>query len=134
MSFSEEFKEFAARGNVIDMAVGVIMGAAFGKITTSLVNDLIMPPIGILIGGVNFKDLSIALKSAAGDAPAVAIKYGLFINTILEFLIIALAVFLMVKGVNALKRKEEEKPASPPEPSKEETLLAEIRDLIKKKA
>jgi large conductance mechanosensitive channel len=135
MSFLQDFKEFAARGNVIDMAVGVIIGGAFGKITASLVNDVIMPPIGILIGGVNFKDLAITIKAAAGDIPAVTIKYGLFINTVLEFLIIAFAVFLMVKGINALKRKEEERPVPSPEPPpKEELLLTEIRDLLKNKA
>ncbi|MHC9544510.1 MAG: large-conductance mechanosensitive channel protein MscL [Vulcanimicrobiota bacterium] len=133
MSFFQEFKEFATKGNVVDMAVGVIIGGAFGKIVTSLVNDLVMPPIGVLIGGVNFKDLSIVLKQGVGDAPPVAIKYGLFINTILEFLIIALAIFLVVKAMNRFKKEKAEEPAPPPEPPREEALLTEIRDILKQK-
>ncbi|MDQ7827181.1 MAG: large-conductance mechanosensitive channel protein MscL [Candidatus Eremiobacteraeota bacterium] len=134
MSFFSEFKEFATKGNVVDMAVGVIIGGAFGKIVTSLVNDLVMPPIGLLIGGVNFKDLSIVLKPGAGDVPPVALKYGLFINTILEFLIIALAIFSVIHIMNSLKRQKEEAPAPPPAPSTEEALLGEIRDILKQKA
>lgn len=133
MSFFQEFREFATKGNVVDMAVGVIIGGAFGKIVTSLVNDLVMPPIGVLIGGVNFKDLSIMLKQGVGDTPPVAIKYGLFINTILEFLIIALAIFLVIKMMNRFKKQKEEEPATSPEPPREEVLLTEIRDILKQK-
>ncbi len=133
MKFLKEFKEFAMRGNVVDMAVGIIIGAAFGKIVTSLVNDVIMPPIGILVGGVDFKDLSFVIKEAIGDAPAVTINYSNFIQVVFDFLIVAFAIFLMIKGLNALKRKQEEEPApaAPPKPSKEETLLTEIRDILK---
>lgn len=129
-----EFKEFAMRGNVADMAVGIIIGAAFGKIVTSLVNDVIMPPIGVLTGGVDFSTLSITLKEAAGDVEAVTLNYGMFINTILDFAIVAFAIFLLIKQMNKLKKKEEEKPAEEPKPTKEETLLSEIRDLLKKSA
>lgn len=134
MGVLKEFKEFAVKGNVVDMAVGIIIGAAFGKIVTSFVNDVIMPPIGMLIGGVNFSNLAITLKEAAGEAPAVVIGYGKFLQTALDFAIIAFAVFTMVKAINNLKKKEEEAPApapAPPEPSSEEKLLTEIRDLLK---
>ncbi len=106
MSIIKEFKEFIAKGNAIDMAIGIIIGAAFGKIVTSLVNDVIMPPLGILIGGVDFKNLKITLKAATADTPAVSINYGQFINTIMDFLIVAFAIFLMVKVVNRLRREE----------------------------
>ena len=132
MSMIKEFKEFAIKGNMIDMAVGIIIGAAFGKIVSSLVKDVIMPPLGILIGGVDFKDLAVSLKDAAGDAPAVTLNYGMFIQTCVDFLIVAFAIFMAVKVINALKKKEEAKPAEPPKPSREEELLTEIRDLLKK--
>jgi large conductance mechanosensitive channel len=134
MSFMSEFKEFASRGNVVDMAVGIIIGGAFGKIVSSFVADVVMPPIGVLVGGVDFSDLAITIKDAVGDVPAVTLNYGNFIQTVFDFLIIAFAIFLMIKAINRLKRKEEEKPAAPPEPSKEETLLAEIRDILKEKS
>ncbi len=133
MKFFKEFKEFAMRGNVVDMAVGIIIGAAFGKIVTSLVNDIIMPPIGLLVGGVDFKDLAVVLKEAVGDTPAVTLSYGNFVQVVFDFLIVAFAIFLMIKGLNSLKKKEEEAPAAPPKPSKEEVLLTEIRDLLKEK-
>lgn len=135
MSFLREFKEFAMKGNVIDMAVGVIIGAAFGKITTSLVGDVIMPPLGLLIGGVDFSQLAITLKEASATDPAVVIAYGKFIQTLVDFLIIAFAVFLGIKTVNRLKREPEApataEPEAPPAPSSEEVLLSEIRDLLK---
>ena len=133
MGMMQEFKKFAMRGNVVDMAVGIIIGGAFGKIVASFVNDVIMPPIGMLIGGVNFSDLAITLKEAVGETPAVMIKYGAFIQTLLDFTIIAFAIFIAVKAMNNLKKKEEEKPAAPPVPSKEEVLLTEIRDLLKQR-
>ena len=129
----QEFKAFAVRGNVVDMAVGIIIGAAFGKIVSSAVADIVMPPLGIMIGGMDFSDLSITLKAAAEGAPAVVLGYGKFIQALLDFTIVALAVFLLVKGINTLKRKEAEAPSAPPTPSKEEQLLAEIRDLLKAK-
>jgi large conductance mechanosensitive channel len=131
MSMVKEFKEFAMRGNVVDMAVGIVIGAAFGKIVSSFVNDVLMPPIGLLLGGVDFSDLMITLKAAAGETPAVILKYGVFINTVLDFLIVAFAIFMVIKGMNAMKKKEEEAPAAPPAPSKEEQLLTEIRDALK---
>jgi large conductance mechanosensitive channel len=132
MGFVKEFKEFAVKGNVVDLAVGVIIGAAFGKIVTSLVSDVIMPPIAYLTGGVDFADKKIVLTpaDAVAKAPEVAIHYGLFINAIIQFLIIALCIFVAVKAINALKKKEEEAPSAPPAPSKEEVLLAEIRDIL----
>ena len=132
MGMMKEFKEFTMRGNVVDMAVGIVIGAAFGKIVKSLVTDIIMPPIGILLGDVDFSNMGYVVKEATETAEAVMIKYGLFINTILEFIIVAFAIFMVIKGMNSMKRKEEEKPAAPPAPSKEETLLSEIRDLLKK--
>lgn len=132
MKIIDEFKAFAVKGNVIDMAVGIIIGAAFGKIVTSFVNDVIMPPIGILIGGVKFSSLKIVLKEAVGETPAIAINYGNFLQVTFDFLIIALAIFMVVKAMNAAKKKEEAKPAAPPAPTKEEVLLTEIRDLLKK--
>ena len=129
MSMMGEFKQFAMRGNVVDMAVGIIIGGAFGKIVSSLVSDVIMPPIGMLMGGVDFSDLAIALGEGE---EAASINYGVFINTVLDFLIVAFAIFMVIKGMNKLKKKEEEKPAEPPKPSAEETLLTEIRDLLAK--
>lgn len=131
MGMIKEFKEFAVKGNVVDMAVGIIIGAAFGKIVSSFVGDVIMPPIGVLLGGVNFTGLVITLKEAAGETPAVVIGYGKFIQTVVDFTIIAFAVFIGVKTVNSLKRKQEEAPNAPPAPSPEEMLLTEIRDLLK---
>jgi len=132
MKMLQEFKAFAMRGNVVDMAVGIIIGGAFGKIVSSFVADVIMPPIGLLLGGVDFSDLAITLKSAEEGQPAVMLKYGMFINTVIDFLIIAFAIFMVIKGMNALKKKEEEKPAAPPEPPADVKLLTEIRDLLKK--
>lgn len=132
MSVLKEFKEFAMRGNVIDLAIGIVIGAAFGKIVTSLVADVIMPPLGLLIGGVNFTDLKIVLKAAVGEAPAVTLNYGNFLQVIFDFVIVAFAIFLLIKGINRFKKKEEAKPAAPATPSNEEKLLMEIRDLLKK--
>ena len=132
MGMMKEFKEFTMRGNVVDMAVGIVIGAAFGKIVKSLVTDVIMPPIGVLLGDVDFSKMGYVVKEATETAEAVMIKYGLFFNTILEFIIVAFAIFMVIKGMNSMKRKEEEKPAAPPAPTKEETLLSEIRDLLKK--
>jgi large conductance mechanosensitive channel len=137
MGMVSEFKEFAMRGNVVDLAVGVVIGAAFGKIVASLVNDIIMPAIGYVVGGVNFSDLAFELKPASVDAAgaevaAVLIKYGAFIQTIVDFLIIAFAIFVAVKVINSLKRKEEAAPAAPAEPSAEVKLLTEIRDALKR--
>jgi large conductance mechanosensitive channel len=133
MSMIQEFKTFAMRGNVVDMAVGIIMGGAFGKIVSSFVADVIMPPIGLLIGGVNFTSLAITIKEASGDVAAVTLNYGKFIQSVTDFLIIAFAIFMVVKAMNTLMKKEEQAPASPPPPSKEEALLAEIRDLLRQK-
>jgi large conductance mechanosensitive channel len=131
MSILSEFKAFAVKGNVVDMAVGIIIGAAFGKIVSSFVGDVIMPPIGILIGGVDFSDLAITLKAAEGDLPAVVMSYGKFIQTVLDFIIVAFAIFMGVKAINRLKREEEAAPEAPAAPSREEELLSEIRDLLK---
>ncbi len=128
MSMLKEFKEFAMRGSVVDLAVGIIIGAAFGKIVTSLVNDVLMPPIGILVGGVDFSNLAITLKDAAAGGTAVVIRYGLFINAIIDFIIVAFAIFLLIRAINAFKKKAEAAPAPPP---RQEVLLAEIRDLLK---
>ncbi|MCK9266692.1 large-conductance mechanosensitive channel protein MscL [bacterium] len=132
MGFMKEFKEFAVKGNVVDMAVGIIIGAAFGKIVSSFVGDVIMPPIGALLGGVNFTELAIIIKEASPDTPAVVISYGKFIQTLVDFLIVAFAIFVVIKGLNSLKRKEVPAPVEPPAPGKEEVLLTEIRDLLKK--
>jgi large conductance mechanosensitive channel len=138
MKWLAEFKTFAVRGNVVDMAVGIVIGAAFGKIVTSIVADVIMPPIGFLIGGKTFTNLAITLKPAIKDeagktiVQAVTINYGNFIQTIIDFTIIAFAIFLLVKGINTLKRKEAAKPSEPPLPSAEVTLLTDIRDILKK--
>ena len=132
MSMVKEFKEFAMRGNVVDMAVGIIIGGAFGKIVSSFVSDVIMPPIGVLLGGVDFAKLSFTVKEATETAEAVKMNYGAFINTIIDFIIIAFVIFMAIKAMNNRKKKEEEKPAAPPAPSKQEVLLTEIRDLLKK--
>ncbi|MNZ64270.1 Large-conductance mechanosensitive channel [compost metagenome] len=131
MSIVQEFKTFAVKGNMIDMAVGIIIGAAFGKIVSSLVGDVIMPPLGMIIGGVDFSDLAVTLKAAEGEAPAVLLAYGKFIQSIIDFLIIALAIFMGVKVINRLKREEEAAPAAPPAPTRDQELLTEIRDLLK---
>ncbi|KJZ38644.1 MULTISPECIES: large-conductance mechanosensitive channel protein MscL [Pseudomonas] len=131
MGVISEFKAFAVKGNVIDMAVGIIVGAAFGKIVTSFVGDVVMPPIGLLIGGVDFSDLAITLKAAEGNAPAVVLAYGKFIQSMIDFVIVALAIFMGIKAINQLKREEAAAPTLPPVPSKEEELLSEIRDLLK---
>ena len=133
MSMIQEFKTFAMRGNVVDMAVGIIVGGAFGKIVSSFVADVIMPPIGLLIGGVDFSNLAIVIKEAAGDVAAVTINYGAFIQTVLDFTIIAFAIFMAIKAMNSLKKKKEETPEEPPAPSNEETLLTEIRDILRQK-
>ncbi len=138
----KDFKEFALRGNVVDMAVGIIIGVAFGTIIKSLVADVLMPPIGLLLGDVDFSNLYAIIKDTAAAAPyasladakeagAITINYGIFINNIISFVIVAFAVFMVIRNLNRLKKEEEEAPAPPPEPSKEETLLAEIRDLLK---
>ncbi len=135
MGMVQEFKEFAVKGNVIDLAVGVIIGGAFGKIVSSLVDDVIMPPIGLALGGVNFKDLAIKLKDASADGkiPAVMIKYGAFIQTVLDFAILAFIIFLMVKAINSMKKAEAAAaPPAPPEPTTQEKLLMEIRDALRK--
>jgi large conductance mechanosensitive channel len=131
MGLLKEFKEFAMRGSVVDMAVGIVIGGAFGKIVSSFVADVIMPPLGLLIGGVDFTNLAITLKPAADKVAAVALNYGKFIQTVFDFTIIAFAIFVAIKAMNALKRKQEAAPAEPPPPPKQEVLLAEIRDLLK---
>ena len=133
MSMLSEFKEFAVKGNVVDMAVGVVIGGAFGKIITSLVGDVIMPPIGVALGGVDFSGLSIVIQAAIDNKPAVVISYGKFLQTIIDFIIIAFAIFMAIKAMNSLKRKEEAAPAAPAAPPNQEVLLAEIRDLLKEK-
>ena len=130
MKFLKEFKEFAMRGNVVDLAVGIVIGGAFGKITTSLVNDIIMPPIGFLLGKVDFKELKLIMPTP--DGAGVTINYGMFINTLLDFVVVAFALFLVIKGMNALKRKEAVAPAAPVAPPADVQLLTEIRDLMKK--
>ncbi len=135
MSILQEFKDFAVKGNVVDMAVGVIVGGAFGKIVSSFVADVAMPPLGMLLGGVNFSELSMTLKEAVGETPAVVLAYGKFLQSLLDFTLIALAVFLAVKSINSMKRKQEEAPAAPAAPappSADIVLLTEIRDLLKK--
>ena len=140
MKIFKEFKEFAMRGNVVDLAVGVIIGAAFGKVVTSVVNDIIMPPIGLLVGGMDFKNISIIMRDAVIDPAtgkvvkeAVALKLGNFIQTLVDFAIVAFAIFMMIKGLNSVTRKKtEEAPAEPPVPTKDQELLTEIRDLLKK--
>lgn len=134
MSFFKGFREFAMRGNVVDLAVGVIIGAAFGKIVSSLVSDIIMPPLGLLIGGIDFKQFHLVLREAHDNIPAVVMNYGVFIQNIFDFIIVALAIFIAINLMNKMRRKEEEKPATPPKPSTEETLLTEIRDLLKQQS
>ena len=131
MSMMSEFKDFAMRGNVIDMAVGIVIGGAFGKIVSSFVADVLMPPIGMMLGNVDFSDLAVTLQAATDEGAAVLLRYGVFLQTVIDFLIIAFAIFLVVKAMNTLKKKEEEAPAAPPAPSKEETLLTEIRDALR---
>ncbi|MFP5307057.1 MAG: large-conductance mechanosensitive channel protein MscL [Gammaproteobacteria bacterium] len=131
MSVLNEFKQFAMRGNVVDLAVAVVIGGAFGKIVSSLVGDIVMPVLGLLVSGIDFADLAITLKPAVGDQPAVLLTYGNFLKVTVDFIIIALAIFFIVKGINRFKRKEEATPAPPPAPSAEEKLLTEIRDLLK---
>lgn len=133
MSMIKEFREFALRGNVVDLAVGVIIGAAFNGVVGSVVTDLVSPIIGLAVGGIDFSALSIQLRAAEGDIPAVAIRYGAFINAVISFLITAWAVFLLVKGMNQLQKKPIEAPAAPPAPTASEALLAEIRDLLAKR-
>ena len=133
MAIVKEFKEFISKGNVVDLAVGVIIGASFGKIITSLVDDVTMPPIGYLTGGVDFADKKLILVDAdlANKIDEVAIRYGNFINTLIQFLIVSICIFALIKGINSLKRKEVEAPAAPKAPSKEEQLLTDIRDILK---
>ena len=135
MSIAKEFRDFINRGSVVDLAVGVIIGAAFGKIVASFVGDVLMPPIGMLLGGIDFSNIAITLKSAVGGDPktAVVIKIGAFINNIIDFLIVAAAIFLVVKGFNQLRKKEVAKPTEPPGPTEDQKLLTEIRDILKAK-
>ncbi|MEI8350815.1 MAG: large-conductance mechanosensitive channel protein MscL [bacterium] len=128
MHIIKEFRDFAMKGNVVDMAVGIIIGAAFGKIVNSLVNDVLMPPLGLAVGGMDFSKLKVTIGQTT---PPVEIKYGLFINTTVDFVIVAFAVFMMIKGINALRRKHDAAPAAPAAPTAQEQLLAEIRDLLK---
>jgi len=134
MSMMNEFKDFAIKGNVVDMAVGIVIGASFGKIVSSFVGGVLMPPIGVLLGGVDFSTLAYVIKEATASAPAVVISYGSFIQTVIDFTIIAFAIFMVVKGINSLKKKEEATPKEPTKPSTEEVLLTEIRDLLKSKS
>jgi len=132
MSMLQEFKAFAMRGNVVDMAVGIVIGGAFGKIVSSFVADVLMPPLGLLLGGMNFSSLAVTLKDAAEGVDAVMLKYGVFIQSIVDFIIIAFAIFMVVKAMNSLKKQEEAAPPpAPPAPSKEEVLLTEIRDALR---
>ncbi|WP_150909986.1 large-conductance mechanosensitive channel protein MscL [Marinobacter halotolerans] len=134
MSIVKEFKEFAVKGNVMDMAVGIIIGVAFGKIVSSFVADVMMPPIGLLIGGVDFSNLVVTLKAAEEGVEAVVLRYGVFIQSVFDFVIVAFAVFIAVRALNTMRKKEAETPAAPPAPSAQEQLLMEIRDLLKHKA
>lgn len=132
MSMVKEFKEFAMKGNVVDLAVGIIIGGAFGKIISSFVSDVLMPPIGLMLGGMDFSKLALTLKPGSEGVEPVLLKYGVFINTAIDFLIIAFAIFMVIKAMNSLKKKEVEAPAAPPEPPADIKLLSEIRDLLKK--
>lgn len=132
-AFLQEFKDFAMKGNVVDMAVGIIIGGAFGKIVSSMVSDVMMPPIGLLLGGVDFSNLAFTLKAATPEAEAVTVKYGLFLNSLISFVIVAFAIFLLIKGLNSLKKKEAAAPSAPPAPTKEQILLTEIRDALRAK-
>jgi large conductance mechanosensitive channel len=139
MGFITEFKEFASRGNMVDLAVGVVIGGAFGKIVTSLVNDVIMPPIGLITGGMDFKDMIITLKPAVMKGstemiPAVAVKVGLFLNALVDFVIVAFAIFMVIKAISALRRKQAEEPATPPAPAEDIVLLTEIRDALRSRS
>lgn len=134
MSLLKEFREFAMRGNVVDLAIGVIIGAAFGKIVSSLVADILMPPLGLLIGGVDFKKFHLVLREAEGTVPAVVMNYGSFIQSVFDFVIVAFAIFMAIRLMNKLRRRADEVPATPPAPSAEETLLTEIRDLLKQQS
>lgn len=131
MSIIKEFREFAIKGNVVDLAVGVIIGTAFGKIVSSLVSDVVMPILGLIVSGVDFTDLAITLKDGVGEKPPVLLKYGVFVQSVFDFLIVAIAVFMMVKVINRLKRTEAAAPPPPPEPTREEILLSEIRDILR---
>ena len=131
MGMFQEFKSFAMRGNVVDMAVGIVIGAAFGTIVSSFVADVLTPPLGLLMGGVDFSGLKIVLKAAEGDVPPVTLNWGIFIQKIVDFIIVAFAIFMVVKAMNAFKKKEEAAPAAPPAPPAEEVLLTEIRDILK---
>lgn len=131
MSLIQDFKKFAIRGNVLDLAVAVVIGAAFGRIVTSFVNDVLMPPIGLLLGGIDFSDFVLTLKEASGEVAAVTINYGVFIQHLVDFTIIAFAIFMVIRAFEKMKKKEETIPSPPPEPNAEEKLLTEIRDLLK---
>jgi len=131
MGITKEFKEFAMKGNMMDMAVGIIIGVAFGKIVSSVVADVLMPPLGLLLGGANFAALKFTLKEAVGDTAAVTLNYGAFLQTVVDFVIVAFAIFLMIRGINSMRKKQEEAPAAPAPPPNQEVLLAEIRDLLK---
>ena len=133
MGMMSEFKDFAMRGNVVDMAVGIVIGGAFGKIVSSFVSDVLMPPLGLAMGGVDFTDLAVVLKEAVGDLPAVTLNYGSFIQTVVDFVIIAFAIFMVIKAMNNMKKKEEAAPEEPAKPSEEVVLLTEIRDSLKNK-
>ena len=131
MGMAKEFKEFAMKGNMLDMAIGIVIGAAFGKIVSSVVADVLMPPLGLLLGGVNFTALKLTLKEAVGETAAVTLNYGAFLQTVVDFVIVAFAIFLMIKGINSMRKKQEEAPAAPAPTPNQEVLLAEIRDLLK---
>ena len=131
MGMAKEFKEFAMKGNMMDMAIGIVIGAAFGKIVSSAVADVLMPPLGLLLGGVNFTSLKLTLKGAVGETAAVTLNYGAFLQTVVDFVIVAFAIFLMIKGINSMRKKQKEAPAAPAPPPNQEILLAEIRDLLK---
>ena len=132
MSIIKEFKTFAMKGNVVDMAVGIIIGIAFGKIISSFVGDVLMPPIGLMLGGLDFSNLALTLKAGSEGVEPVMLKYGVFINTVIDFLIVAFSIFMVIKAMNSMKKKQVETPAAPPEPPADVKLLTEIRDLLKK--
>lgn len=133
MSMMKEFKDFAMRGNVIDMAVGIVIGAAFGAIVSSFVANVVTPPLGVLLGGVDFTSMNIVMKEAVGETPAVTLDYGIFLQKVFDFIIVAFAIFMVIKGMNSMKKKKEEAPAAPAPPPAEEVLLTEIRDLLKQR-
>jgi large conductance mechanosensitive channel len=128
----KEFRNFAMKGNVLDLAIAVIIGASFGKIVSSFVNDVLMPPLGLLLGGLDFKEFAFVIQEATDEVPAITINYGHFLQMVVDFVIVAFCVFLLIKGINSFKKKEESIPSTPPGPSNEEKLLMEIRDLLKK--